>query len=131
MGGFIGTLRISGESKAKLRRLGAETPFALLSLIEAAPKEFAALMGNDAPVAREQVAQLVPPSQLELLSFTPAELPLGAELSPAPKIADPPYNISLRDRLFDEWQELLKNPKTRNSQAAKELENHLNLLLEP
>jgi hypothetical protein len=129
MGSFIDALPISETDKGKLKQLGAETPFSLLSLIEAAPQEFRALMGDTASFVVEQVKQMVPPSQRKMVG-SPPEFPLGAELGPSPRIPDLTRDTALRDRLFAEWRSLLNNPATRDSKRAKELEEQLNALLE-
>jgi hypothetical protein len=45
-------------------------------------------------------------------------------------LQNPTYDIALRDRLFNEWQSLLKNPGMRDSERAKQLEQQLTALLE-
>lgn len=129
MSDFIDTLQISQTDKAKLKQLGTDTPFALLALIEAAPDKFSSFMGGSADLIREQVGTLVPPAQRR--SVLPRDaFSLGAQLSSAPRLVEPTYDVALRDRLFQEWQTLQQNPSTRDSGRAKELEQRLSDLLE-
>lgn len=129
MGSFIDALQISEPDKIRLKQLGADTPFSLLSLIRAAPHEFDALMGENASLVRGQVEALTPSSQRDLPRHE-AEFALGAELGPHPRLPTPVRDIATRDRLFSEWQSLRNGPATRNSVRARELEKELNAMLE-
>lgn len=129
MGGFIDALPISELDKQKLRQLATDTPVALLSLIQAAPGEFDTFMGDSAAPVRQQVENLVPFSRRSLTGPAP-EFPLGAQMAPRPLVPQPAFDIGIRDRLFEEWQGLLKSSATRDSQRAKDLEAQLNSLLD-
>jgi hypothetical protein len=129
MASFIDDLPISGPDKRKLKQLGTDTPFGLLSLIQAAPNEFNSLMGDSAGIVREQVEELVPASRRSVIGTVP-ELALGAQLAHPPRVQQPTDDIGLRDRLFDEWRSLLKDPVTWEGKRAKELEAQLNALME-
>jgi hypothetical protein len=130
MAGFIDALPISVADKKKLRILGADSPAALYSLIEAAPTAFESFMGGAARVVRERLQHLVSATESARATCDTTEFPLGAELSQPPRLREPPYDVVLRDRLFSELQDLRRNPVTRNGARAKQLEQELNLLLE-
>jgi len=130
MGSFIDALPVSETDKNKLNALGTCNLFSLLSLIEAAPDDFESLMGSAAArLIETELTKLVPPSQ-RVLATQSHEFPLGAELSRPPSLRELPYDVALRDRLFTEWQALLKDPATRSGQRAKQLEDQLTALLE-
>lgn len=104
-------------------------PLRYSRLHEAAPGDFESLMGGAAGLVGKELKKLVPLSQRGPVARS-SEFPLGAERSRPPRLREPSYDIALRDRLFTEWQNLLKNPATRDSQRAKQLEDQLTALLE-
>jgi hypothetical protein len=64
-------------------------------------------MGDAADLIKGEMQKLVPPSQRALVRNS-GGFPLGAQMSQPTHLQNPTYDIALRDRLFNEWQSLLK-----------------------
>jgi len=126
---FIDHLEISAAEKDKLRQLGADTPASLLSLIEAAPGAFETFLGHASGHIRDTLLDMVP-NAFQLQAIEKKSFPLGSILSAPPVIKPLPFNIGLRDQLFNEWQTLQRDPSTRNSPRTQELQAELSALLE-
>jgi hypothetical protein len=107
---YLDRLPLSAEEKAKLKDLAAETPSALLSMIQANPKSFEDYLGvKRTPEIMEMIDNLVSHNERQVLK-TPLTgfRELGAivgKTSPAPK--QPNYDLEKRNQLFEElkyWQ---------------------------
>lgn len=128
MGAFIDALPISDLDKGKLKQLGTETPFGLLSLIRAAPVAFDSLMGHSAQLIKRQLESMVSVSEREYSEEIP-DFSLGAQIERLPSPPSRSRQIQLRDQLFEEWQGLQRDPATRDSDRSKELKAKLDALL--
>jgi hypothetical protein len=131
---YLDLLPLPPEAREQLAGLGVPSPEALLSMMQAAPKDFERLLGPK--VARECAADLkalIDKKNLwELEHFPLPQPPLGARLEAAPHLpAD--FGTRERDRLFGVYQRLQQeaeqSPAARRQLAA--VENQLNVLLEP
>src|ERR1700733_1644001 len=116
--------------------LGATSPAALLAMRRAAQEAFDNLVGKDRSqeIASHLENLLTPEERQRLTTAPPAKhFPLGARLgTPPSELPQPKFDISERDRLFDELQSLKKLPSRSIAQETRmaELETRLNALLE-
>lgn len=107
MDSYLDKLSLSVEEKAKLKDLAAETPAALLSLIQANQKAFEDYFGaKRTPEILELLEDLVSHKERRILQHSPPNLrELGAIVGEkSPKIKSADYDIEERNRLFDELQ---------------------------
>jgi hypothetical protein len=79
---FLNDLRLPEDKLATLRGLGAQSPFALLSIIEHSPAKFRAFFGDsDTDSLMRQLEAMVPPEwREEAASLPPFRPKLGAHL---------------------------------------------------
>ena len=124
---FIDNLPMSSVDKGKLRQLGADS-LSVCSLMEAAPNAFASSLGPAAARIENALVTLIPSASPRL----PATrlYSLGTNLSAAPPLPPPPFNLARRDQLFAEWQTRQQFPSTKVSPRAQELETAISSLIE-
>lgn len=132
---YLEDLPPSLEEKAKIDKLGAPSPAALLAMIQAAPEAFDRYLGGErAQALAEALRRLISESERALLDVPVRQFPAtGAIIGrKAPLLRSPRYDIAERDRLFEQLQYLRQQKDS--SPAAKrriaELEEKLNALLE-
>jgi hypothetical protein len=128
---FIEQLPLSEEEKGQLRSLGADSPAALLALIDAARESFERFFGLEKTDSLRRTLQGIMASGEHLPSGPVPKYALGAMLEPLPNIpVHSCFNTAVRDQLYREWTELQKNPATRNGPRAQELERRLTALVQ-
>ena len=96
--------------------------------MEAAPNAFASSLGPAAARIENALVTLIPSASPRL----PATrlYSLGANLSAAPPLPPPPFNLARRDQLFAEWQTHQQFPSTKVSPRAQDLETAISSLIE-
>jgi hypothetical protein len=127
---YIDQLPVSEEIRAQLRSFGAETPEALLGLIEAAPGEFERMTGSAAAGRIRAALATMVQWHPEAMSEPAREHGLGAALERAPRLRDPGFDLEKRDRLHAELVRLQAQDAEGNRARIADLEKELNALLD-
>ncbi len=132
---YLDDLPLSAEEKAKVAGLGASSGAALLAMIRASPEDFDSYLGSD--LVRELAAALeasISEHERAVLDAPVQWFPATGAIigKKAPLLRPPRYNVSERDRLFEQLQRLRQQgdslPGTKRRIAK--LEQRLNALLE-
>jgi hypothetical protein len=127
---YIEQLPVSEETRAQLRSLGAETPEALLGLIEAAPGEFERMTGSEAAGRIRAALRGMVQWHPEAMTEPGREYGLGAALANAPSLRDPGFDLEKRDLLHAELVRLQAQDAEGNRARIADLEKQLNALLD-
>jgi hypothetical protein len=127
---YIEVIATDQREAEKLSALGADTPQALLALIQAAPEAFSDFVGaNHARDILQRLHQIVPSSEPSYLPAPPRRF--GVPLTGAPSgPTKPRFNIERRDQLFDQIQLLKRSgaPESEIRRVERDLDNLLDSL---
>ncbi|MGQ0542790.1 MAG: hypothetical protein ACT4O9_13195 [Blastocatellia bacterium] len=107
MDSYLDRLHLSGEEKAKLDDLAADTPAALLAMMEADSKVFERLLGKERALQiMSSLDELIDETSRRIIREKSANVRgLGAiVLENSPKLPPVKYDPDERNRLFDELQ---------------------------
>jgi hypothetical protein len=127
---FLDDIDVDPEDRERLRALGATDARALRAMHRAAPDAFAAYIGPSTDHVLAQLDLMAPPE--DDAARAPIDRVLAAQIGPAPRsLARPLLDLALRDRLFDELQQLRASTSSPERDAAiADLEDRLNALLD-
>jgi len=132
---YLDQLPVSDDVRAKLVGLAASTPAALLAMIRASPHAFFDFLGKpETDRLAASLEEMLEASQRALLATPAPTIPsLGAIIERRPPaLKKPAYDITERDRLFAELQELRRTSDAtpQYQHRIQQLEAALNEMLE-
>lgn len=124
------SLGLQASVLTRLRSLGLRSTGGLQGMIEAAPDDLARFLGRETFAtirsALERISPDGPPP-----AFRPDEIIQGARLDPAPGSPSDPPDLTLREALFHELQELRQRADgEEDDHRIRTLEARLNELLD-
>jgi len=125
-------LLLTELERRQLRMIGAPTPVALLSAIEASHEDFARMLGEDGLRALKSALEtMLPAHEKALLRKGPPPLySLGANLEHSQVSIGQTDFTKKRDRIYDEIQQLRgsRNQSPQATRRLQDLEQELNEL---
>ena len=117
--GYLDLLPLTEADKAQLRSLGAPSATALRAMISASPKAFHDLFGRARTLRLVKALEgLITDAERGFARSSVGMLPRTGALVDrgAPPIKPPPYDLKLRDKLFEELQALRHQQESTPSQ---------------
>jgi len=125
---FLDDLPLSSDQRAKLRSLGAESPFALLGTIMASGKAFADFFGE--PATKSLIAQLnsrLTSDQKAALETPVPQFSMGAVIDQPARYQPPPMDLDRREALLQKIERLRsdKDGQRRHQSEIEHLEREI------